>query len=146
MAQPEVQMLATQEQPLVQPQIVVAPQPARPAAVASWTAHERKAYRQHFRVSGAPDSAKAAQYFALSALPRRALREVWAVTNPVAMSIEPAAFDAFCRLIGHCQAMEGDADMLALLREGGRPLRLFLREQCLCVPPPRLPDFSRVKP
>ena len=65
-AQPEVQKLATQEQPVVQPMPVAAPLPARPAAVASWTGQERKAYGQHFRESGAPDSAKAAQYFALS--------------------------------------------------------------------------------
>jgi len=82
------------------------------------------------------------QYLASSGLHRRALREVWNVANPQMKDVlGQEEFARCCRLIAHCQALAGKDPYEALFKEGGRPLRVFLREQCLGRQPRQPPRF-----
>lgn len=74
------------------------------------------------------------------------LATIWQVANP---DLKPSPclgeWRAFCRLIGHCQAMsrERNAAQSRALRKGGGMLRALLRfNSCLDKAPPALPTLS----
>ena len=58
-----------------------------------------------------PVAAQQSDFIAQSALPRRALREIWQVANPhLRANLGLEEFRACCRLVGHCQVMAADPD------------------------------------
>eukprot|EP00933_Yihiella_yeosuensis_P032956 TRINITY_DN26633_c0_g1_i1.p1 TRINITY_DN26633_c0_g1~~TRINITY_DN26633_c0_g1_i1.p1 ORF type:complete len:658 (+),score=96.28 TRINITY_DN26633_c0_g1_i1:51-2024(+) len=89
-----------------------------------------------------------AEFFRRSALPQRALREVWQVANPdLKTTLGLEEFRACCRLIGHCQSMARNGSgrndpIVKRLRVGGCALRSELRNNCLSEPPLELLTLS----
>jgi len=74
------------------------------------------------------------------------LATIWQVANPdLKTSPSLGEWRAFCRLVGHCQAMsqERNAAQSRALRKGGGLLRALLRfNSCLDKAPPALPKLS----
>jgi len=117
---------------------------AHRAAREGWSSQEKAAYQQYFESLPGDKSAKpatvVAQFLKASGLPRPALKQVWAVSNPgckVKVGLEE--FARCCRLVAHCQGMGKDSP---LLLKAERPLRVKLREECLSKRPPALPCFT----
>lgn len=117
---------------------------AQRAAREGWSSQEKAAYQQHWESLPGDKSAKSAntvaQFLMASRLPRPALKQVWAVSNPgckVKVGLEE--FARCCRLVAHCQGMGKDSP---LLLKAERPLRVKLREECLSKRPPALPCFT----
>merc|ERR1712008_501509 len=74
------------------------------------------------------------------------LTTIWQIANPD-LKASPCLGEwrAFCRLVGHCQAMskECNAAQSRALRKGGGLLRALLRcDRCLEKAPPALPRMS----
>ena len=78
----------------------------------TWVPDESAAHEQFCEgkvENGTVDLQVIPQFFSSSGLPRRSLREMWGVANPVLKST--FSQDGFClshRLIGHCQAIRDD--------------------------------------
>mmetsp|Transcript_44198 Transcript_44198/g.102061 ORF Transcript_44198/g.102061 Transcript_44198/m.102061 type:complete len:604 (+) Transcript_44198:58-1869(+) len=112
---------------------------------AKFTDDERAAYGKHYAASGAPDVRKIADFLATSKLPRRALKEIWAVGTGLKSDVREEDFSLCCRLVGHCQSYAGhpgEESKVQLVAEGGRPLRGHLSTNCVNLPPPKLPEFT----
>lgn len=114
------------------------------AAEETWSAEEKAAYKGWFaRLEGPKDAkptAAVATFLLSSGLPKRALKQVWAVANPEnTPDLDLDTFSRCCRCVGHCQAFGLDSE---LVTTADRPLRVRLREQCLQTKPPQLPSFS----
>merc|ERR1740122_700798 len=112
----------------------------------SWSDDELAMYRQCFeKVSGASDTKTVAPivlFLSSSGLPQSTLKQVWAVANP--RDKQKLGFEEFarcCRLVAHCQALAAGLGV-RLVKEGGRPLRVKLRVECIFRRPPRLPTFD----
>lgn len=112
----------------------------------SWSDDELAMYRQCFeKVSGASDTKTLAPivlFLSSSGLPQSALKQVWAVANPG--DKQKLGFEEFarcCRLVAHCQALAAGPGV-RLVKEGGRPLRVKLRVECIFRRPSRLPTFD----
>lgn len=119
--------------------------PEKQASIGSggvtWSESERAAYTQCLAEAGPPDQHP--QYFDRSGLPRKALKEIWQLANPQMKVILGAnEFRMVCRLVGHCQLLQGNPSMTALLQEGGPPLKALLQERFMLVAPARLLVFQ----
>uniref|UniRef100_A0A7S4UJA6 PPPDE domain-containing protein n=1 Tax=Alexandrium monilatum TaxID=311494 RepID=A0A7S4UJA6_9DINO len=135
----------------------------RPAAVAdlsalpettepAWTAEEEKAYGQHFKAllasveGNQADDALVndlalADFLRTSGLPRRALKEIWQVANPLGKAmLGLPEFCVCCRLIAHCQTRAWES--AAMLSEGGEPLRCLFQGELLQMPSQKLAEFK----
>eukprot|EP00927_Polykrikos_kofoidii_P071811 TRINITY_DN6801_c0_g1_i1.p1 TRINITY_DN6801_c0_g1~~TRINITY_DN6801_c0_g1_i1.p1 ORF type:complete len:655 (+),score=82.88 TRINITY_DN6801_c0_g1_i1:127-1965(+) len=113
---------------------------------ARWTELESTQYREWFlslpRVDGDADvrtGVGVAEFLRGSNIPREALMQVWAVGNPDGK--EHLNFESFarcCRLVAHCQhLLTVGQEEVYLVNEGGRPLRVKLRGDCLPAKPPQ---------
>jgi len=110
----------------------LAKQPAGTAAIA-WNEEERATYQRLFErllEKGAmPESPQIiVGYLARSGLPRKTLKEIWQISNPeLRASLGLEEFCICCRLVAHCQAMQGEEAKALLMEQGGAPLRRLLR-------------------
>eukprot|EP00929_Paragymnodinium_shiwhaense_P112303 TRINITY_DN80562_c0_g1_i1.p1 TRINITY_DN80562_c0_g1~~TRINITY_DN80562_c0_g1_i1.p1 ORF type:complete len:644 (+),score=158.11 TRINITY_DN80562_c0_g1_i1:82-2013(+) len=117
----------------------------KPSADLQLTKDEHKCYLHYYdhvrHGKESADGSFVARFLAHSGLPKRALKEVWSLSNPeLHKNLDFQALARICRLVGHCQAIEKDD--ARLVAEGGQPLRKLL-EKALDRPPPNLPDFRR---
>lgn len=109
-----------------------------------WSSHETDAYGKYWKESGVErDPNLAPQYLGRAGLPRRTLREIWAIGASAfgSKQLGTQEFNMMCRLVGHCQALQRDERKAKLLNEGGRELRKYLMTYCYSQPPPQLPQF-----
>ena len=115
----------------------------------TWVPEESTAHEQFCEgkdENGTVDLQVIPQFLSSSGQPRRSLREMWGVANPVLKST--LSLDGFCLsrcLIVHFQVMRDDQAKSQLLAEGGQPLAAFLKARCMSVPPLSLPPAIQPK-
>jgi len=116
-------------------------------SAADWSKGEKVAYERLYSEYQAQSPTAAGRFFDRSGLPERALSTILALAAPDA---GPQEFWMCCRLIGHCQALQGKERNRVLLETGSgdiagetKMLDAYLRERCMHRLPPQLPNFRR---